>query len=176
MVYNSATDKLDVYFNGVVVGSLPCSFQALYLFNKTFLPNGITEFTETLVNATVTQKSDYLELKGTFVMNSTFGRVTLVSNSIDMTNYSKIKVKGILSQTNLTDANSGSLEVSIGSNIYNKVITDIDTIKSETTLEFEVPIENLTGVQQIKIHLSATNTSSGSNTAIFKLQEIYMHN
>lgn len=174
--YNSETDKLDVYFNGVLVGSLPCCFQAFYLFNKTFLHTGITAFTQTVENGTVTQKSDHLELKCTFTRNVSFGRVTLVSNGIDMTKYSKLKVKGILSQTTITNVDLGEFRVSIGSNTYNKVFTDIDTIMGEIMLEIEVPIENLVGVQQITLFLNASNTNSGSNTATFKLQEIYLYN
>ena len=59
--YNPETDAYDIYYNGTLVGSIPCGFQTLVLYNAGVTPTGVT------INNNghgVTINSDNIQLKG----------------------------------------------------------------------------------------------------------------
>ena len=68
--YNRDTDSYDIYEDGVLVGSLPCGFQKIVLYNAGVTPSGVTIHNN---GNGVTINSDNIQLKGG---NPSYGGIT----------------------------------------------------------------------------------------------------
>lgn len=139
--YNPETDAYDIYYNGTLVGSIPCGFQTLVLYNAGVTPTGVTINN----NGTgVTINSDNIQLKGGYSYGGAADGNALFTKLIKLDSKSKISVECNISEVGydgrfyigLATSDSASLSALAHSKYFSNLSTGLTT--GAKTLEMDV--------------------------------------
>lgn len=139
--YNPETDAYDIYYNGTLVGSIPCGFQTLVLYNAGVTPTGVTINN----NGTgVTINSDNIQLKGGYSHGGAADGNAMFTKLIKLDSKSKISVECNISAVGydgrfyigLATSDSASLSELAHSKYFSNYATGLTT--GAKTLEMDV--------------------------------------